>query len=306
MQENRNGYRVLLALVLGTAGAGLKLFYSFFPLFVVLDVLVFSLLGRLLGRLTRSPIWIGVAGLSLPPLLLIAYFLSRLGWTSLQQGIGMGWILSALLVPLAAGVGLYLSRGTVRVRTTGRRGRCTRTRGRAHFKFRGMLGSCAVHRLKEIMRHHFVTVRVLGLLLLTVGLLRSAPAASQQPALEPGMLIRVTTADVPPRRFVSEFQRFSGDTLVVATSHGLPRALPIAAIDRIEVRQPRSWGRGAWRGAGYGFAIPMAVGLAFSAVEEGAGAGLALFGLTLGPIGGAIYGAVRPGSTWKPAERSAL
>jgi predicted membrane channel-forming protein YqfA (hemolysin III family) len=114
MKENRDGYLILLALVLGTAGAGIKLFYSFFPLFNVLDVLVFSLLGWL----SRSPTCTGVAGLSLPPLLLLAYSRSGLGWISLQQGIGMGWVLSALLVPLAAGVGLYLSRGAARVRTT--------------------------------------------------------------------------------------------------------------------------------------------------------------------------------------------
>lgn len=118
MQGNRDGYLILLALVLGTTGAGVKLVYSFFPLFNVLDVLVFSLLGWVLGRLARPPMLIGVAVLSLPTLLLIAYFLSGLGWTSLQQGIGTGWVLSALLVPLAAGVGLFLSRGAARVRTT--------------------------------------------------------------------------------------------------------------------------------------------------------------------------------------------
>lgn len=104
---------LLLALLLGLGAAGAKLLYSFFPLFNLWDVLLFALLGWSLGRRSESPGWLLVGlALGLPAALLSAYFVAQLGFPNLWQGIGTGWLLSVLLIPLAAAAGTILGRRT--------------------------------------------------------------------------------------------------------------------------------------------------------------------------------------------------
>ncbi len=91
-----------LVFLLGLLVAGAKLIYSFFPGFNLLDVLVFALIGWNLGRHTGSPSWLIGLGLSLPAVILSASFVARLGTAELWQGVGTGWALSILLIPLAA------------------------------------------------------------------------------------------------------------------------------------------------------------------------------------------------------------
>lgn len=96
--------------MLGLAGGGAKLVYSFLPMFNVIDIIAFFTLAWVGWRVARPPLLVGTVLLSLPALVLSMYFLSRLGWRSLAQGVGTGWAISALVVPAAAAAGFHASR----------------------------------------------------------------------------------------------------------------------------------------------------------------------------------------------------
>jgi hypothetical protein len=101
--------RVALAIGLGLLLAPVKLLYSFFPFFNVVDLAAFGLLGAALAR--RSDRWALTAILiSLPSVILAAYFVTRLGLGQLRQGIGIGWLISLFAMPMAALLGAYLRR----------------------------------------------------------------------------------------------------------------------------------------------------------------------------------------------------
>ncbi len=115
----RDGSSLALILLLGLAAAGAKLVYSFFPLFNLWDALFFTLVGWSLGRHTGLPVWLMGISLALPAVLLSAFFVARLGAANLWQGVGPGWALSVLLIPLAACFGAVLGRRSVLQRQGG-------------------------------------------------------------------------------------------------------------------------------------------------------------------------------------------
>ena len=98
-----------LILGLGLLLAPFKLLYSFFPLFNVLDLIVFAIAGLAVGR--RGAHWALAALLvSVPSMALASYFLVRLGPDQLRHGIGVGWLISLAAMPAAALVGSYWRR----------------------------------------------------------------------------------------------------------------------------------------------------------------------------------------------------
>jgi hypothetical protein len=136
-------------------------------------------------------------------------------------------------------------------------------------------------------------------------LLWAFPAAGQQRSLEPGAQVRITAPEISSVRLHARFQSSRADTLYIASGTGLPTAIPLHMVHRLEARQPRSRAQGAWRGAGYGFVIPLAIGLIANMAEEGAGAGPGMVAFTLGPVLGAIWGARNPGERWERIEPTA-
>ncbi len=88
----------------------LKLIYSFFPLFNLVDIAVFGLTGRYFGKRWPAAWWITALLLSLPALSLVALILQNLSLAELLAGVGTGWAVSALLVPGAALGGAYIGR----------------------------------------------------------------------------------------------------------------------------------------------------------------------------------------------------
>jgi hypothetical protein len=104
----------LAALAAGVVLAVVKLVYSFLPLFNVLDVVAFGGVGMLLGRWRRGTWWLRGILLAIPALVLSLLFCARLGSYQLRAGIGVGWAVSAVVVPLAALVGAYLGFGRAR------------------------------------------------------------------------------------------------------------------------------------------------------------------------------------------------
>ena len=141
--------------------------------------------------------------------------------------------------------------------------------------------------------------RAVVLIALMGGALAASVLSAQQLPLETGTRIRVTAPEIAPARFVAEYRGVRTDTLHLAADRVLPQAIPLQAVRRLEVRQPRTAAAGALRGAGYGFAVPMALAIVVNAFEDGAGAGFGLLAFTFGPAGGALWGAARPGTRWQ-------
>lgn len=98
-----------VALVVGVIAAGVKLVYSFLPWFNLLDLVTFALLGWLSARLSESRGWQLWAALSGPAFLLSLFFVVRLGPALLLQGVGTGWAMSLMLIPLSTVIGMYAS-----------------------------------------------------------------------------------------------------------------------------------------------------------------------------------------------------
>lgn len=94
----------------GIIFALIELVYTFFPFFYVLDVILFLLVGSYVQRKyivrKRERILYGV----LPSMILILFFLYRLGKENLLGDEGAGWLISFFLIPFSAILGSYLQR----------------------------------------------------------------------------------------------------------------------------------------------------------------------------------------------------
>ena len=94
------------------SGAGLllgavKLVYSFFPFFNITDLFVFGVGAFLLVR--RFPVNFLVATLilCLPATAMSLYFVSGLGMERISSGVGTGWLVSAITIPISALIGSW-------------------------------------------------------------------------------------------------------------------------------------------------------------------------------------------------------
>lgn len=107
LESERHGKPLHLAAIgLGLVAAPLKVIYSFFPLFNLVDVGSFLAIGFLFGRWSGRNRWTWAVALALPTVLISGYFAVRVG-ASLLEGVGLGWALSVVLVPASAVAGLY-------------------------------------------------------------------------------------------------------------------------------------------------------------------------------------------------------
>lgn len=104
---DHEGLPLPVAVVTGLLLAPLKVILSFFPLFNLVDVVLFLAAGVIFGRWSGRRRWaLGVA-LSLPAALVSGYFVVRVG-AGLLEGVGLGWALSVVLVPVSALVGVHV------------------------------------------------------------------------------------------------------------------------------------------------------------------------------------------------------
>ena len=106
-----------IALGTGVLLAPIKLIYSFFPLFNLIDLAVFGLTGRYFGKRWPTAWWSTSLLLSLPALALVGAILRNLGRAELLAGVGTGWAISVLLVPGAALGGAYVGRRVTRMKS---------------------------------------------------------------------------------------------------------------------------------------------------------------------------------------------
>jgi hypothetical protein len=98
----------VLSLAVGVLLVPLKFIYSFFPLFNLVDIALFGLVGRYFGKRWPTAWWTTALLLSLPSLGLVAWILRNLSVSDLLAGVGTGWAASGLLVPVAAIGGAYV------------------------------------------------------------------------------------------------------------------------------------------------------------------------------------------------------
>lgn len=99
-----------IALSVGLLLVPLKMIYSFLPLFNLVDIAVFGLTGRYFGKRWPAAWWVTALLLSLPALGLVTLILQNLRVSDLLAGVGTGWAVSALLIPVVAVGGAYIGR----------------------------------------------------------------------------------------------------------------------------------------------------------------------------------------------------
>lgn len=93
----------------GVALAGIKFIYLFFGYTTVLDCIVFSVAGFAIGRKVTKNRMALILGLSLPAFLLCLFFVIRLGYQSIIDGIGTFHAISLVVVPVATTVGVLMA-----------------------------------------------------------------------------------------------------------------------------------------------------------------------------------------------------
>jgi hypothetical protein len=93
----------------GVALAGIKLIYSFFGFTTVLDSVVFLVSGYAIGRKATENRWALSVALSLPAFLLCLFFVIKLGYQSILDGIGTSYAISLVVIPLAASIGVFIT-----------------------------------------------------------------------------------------------------------------------------------------------------------------------------------------------------
>lgn len=145
----------------------------------------------------------------------------------------------------------------------------------------------------------------------------AAPArlAAQGRAPVPGDTVRIVAAALPVGSVQGELVAERGDTLFVRR-YGATIAVPLARVERIDLRRRRSWLVGLARGVAIGAPTGLASGYLIGSAMEGGGDDCAddcgllpvIYGAT-GFVGGALLGALiggsAPGGRWvRAAPRS--
>ena len=92
--------------LVGFGAASLRVAYVFFPFTNLVDVVVFGFAGYALGRTHPTNRWVSFILVVMPAFAFIVVILTVLGPHKLSQGVGIGHLYGAVLIPLAAGLGL--------------------------------------------------------------------------------------------------------------------------------------------------------------------------------------------------------
>ena len=103
--------KVKTTIVLSLSGlllGGSKLVWLFFNFFNLLDLIIFLGIGYALGGRVAGGRWLWGLLLALPAFALDSYFVARLGYSQIFTGIGTGYVVSLVVIPFAACVGIAL------------------------------------------------------------------------------------------------------------------------------------------------------------------------------------------------------
>lgn len=106
--KKRTTDNVVLLLTSGFLLAAFKMFYLFLDFYNVLDIVVFGITGFIIGgKLAGYRPAFGLL-VTLPVVLLCLYFVVRLGYASIMEGVGTSFAVSLILIPLATYVGIFI------------------------------------------------------------------------------------------------------------------------------------------------------------------------------------------------------
>ncbi len=97
-----------IVLAIGIMLAIVKIIYSFFDFYNVLDLLVFCGAGYAIGLKVWNNRWIWGLWLSFPAQLLCLLFTINLGYTAIINGTGTAYAVSLILMPAAACIGIAI------------------------------------------------------------------------------------------------------------------------------------------------------------------------------------------------------
>lgn len=96
-----------LALAVGIVAAVLRLGYVVFPLFNVVDAVLFGAAGYGVGRTRPGSRWASFILVVLPALAFVAFVLIVVGPTKPHEGVGVGHLYAVVVIPVAAGLGFW-------------------------------------------------------------------------------------------------------------------------------------------------------------------------------------------------------
>ncbi len=89
-------------LLTGVVAGGLKAIYTLLPFFLLLDLGLFGVVGLVVGRGRPTDWWSAAVTASLPAMVVVGWELSGIGLASLAAGVGLGHLLSLVLIPASA------------------------------------------------------------------------------------------------------------------------------------------------------------------------------------------------------------
>lgn len=106
---NKNNFEtVTILLAYGFVLAFIKIIYTFFPYQNILDLVVFFIAGYIFrGKVAPHNLAYGLL-LILPACALCVFFMVRLGFISLLDGVGTAYAISLIFIPVATISGIYL------------------------------------------------------------------------------------------------------------------------------------------------------------------------------------------------------
>ena len=100
---------VMVLLAIGLLLALVKLIYSFFDFYNVLDIVVFLIAGFIFGGKVPPNQWPLGLLLTLPTIALCLFFVINLGYASIAKGVGTAYAIAIIVIPLATGIGLFVN-----------------------------------------------------------------------------------------------------------------------------------------------------------------------------------------------------
>ena len=97
-----------LALVVGLGATVLRIVYIFFPYMLLTEIVVFSALSSAIALWNPRRYWLSAVFLILPVMVHIAFSIRHLGLEKIAEGVGIGHVYSAFLIPVSALAGAYI------------------------------------------------------------------------------------------------------------------------------------------------------------------------------------------------------
>lgn len=108
MNKSSTSEVAFILLVIGFMLALIKVIYIFFDFYNILDFIIFSIAGFAFGlKVPPNRLALGLL-LALQSLALCLFFVLRLGYLSIVQGVGTSYAISLIVIPMATFIGIII------------------------------------------------------------------------------------------------------------------------------------------------------------------------------------------------------